>query len=53
MFKFRTPTTILIETYQLDKLQQTKIFKELLELGYKMDAIPEGFHDYILKIKTA
>jgi len=49
----RCKPTILIETYQLDKLQQTKIFKELFKLGYKMDAIPEGFHDYILKIKKA
>ena len=43
--------TILIETYQLDVLKQTQIFKELTKLGYEIESIPEGCHDYIMKIK--
>lgn len=45
--------TILIETFQIDELKQTKIFKELTELGYEIDSIPEGWYDYIMKIKSA
>jgi FkbM family methyltransferase len=44
--------TILIETYQLDVLKQTKIFKELTELGYEIESIPEGYNDYIMKINN-
>jgi FkbM family methyltransferase len=47
----RCKPTILIETYQLSKLKETNIFKELLELGYEIDIIPEGCNDYIMKIK--
>jgi FkbM family methyltransferase len=43
--------TILIETYQLNVLKETKIFKELTKLGYKIESIPEGHSDYIMKIK--
>ena len=43
--------TIIIETYQLDKLQKTNIFKELMDIGYEMDIISEGYNDYIMKIK--
>lgn len=43
--------TILIETYQLDKLQQTDVYRELITLGYKLDVMPEGYNDYIMKIK--
>jgi protein O-GlcNAc transferase len=45
--------TIIIETYQLDKLKETNIFKELLMLGYEIDIIPEGYFDFIMKIKSA
>ena len=47
----RCRPTILIETYQLDKLQKTNIFKELMDIGYEMDIISEGYNDYIMKIK--
>jgi FkbM family methyltransferase len=43
--------TIIIETYQLDKLKETDMFKELAVLGYEFNLIPEGRCDYILKIK--
>ena len=49
----RCKPTILIETYQLSKMKETNIFKELLTLGYEIDIIPNGFNDYIMKIKTA
>ena len=49
----RCKPTILIETYQLSKMIETNIFKELLTLGYEIDIIPEGCNDYIMKIKTA
>jgi len=49
----RCKPTILIETYQLSKLKETNIFKELLTLGYEIDIIPEGYNDYIMKIKSA
>ena len=48
----RCKPTILIETYQLDKLKETNIFKELLSLGYEIDIITEGCYDYIMKIKS-
>jgi hypothetical protein len=43
----------LIETYQLDNLKQTNIFKQLVELGYEINKMPEGYceADYIMKIK--
>lgn len=43
--------TIIIETYQLNKLKETSIFKKLTELGYEINIIPEGHYDYIFKIK--
>ena len=43
--------TIIIETYIINELKQTKIFKELLILGYEINIIPEGYCDYIMKIK--
>jgi FkbM family methyltransferase len=49
----RCKPTIIIETYHLTKLKETDIFKELSELGYEIDILPEGFNDYIMKIKTA
>jgi FkbM family methyltransferase len=49
----RCKPTILIETYQLSKIKETNIFKELLTLGYEIDIIPEGHNDYIMKIKSA
>jgi len=48
----RCKPTILIETHQPNKLEQTSIFKELSTLGYEMDLIPEGHRDYIMKIKS-
>jgi FkbM family methyltransferase len=44
--------TILIETYHLDKLKNTNVYKELMLLGYEMNIIPEGYNDFILKIKN-
>ena len=49
----RCKPTIIIETYNLTKLKETNLFKELLALGYEIDIIPEGFSDYIMKIKSA
>ena len=46
----RCKPTILIETYQLDKLQKTLIFEELIKLGYEINKIHEGFNDYIMKV---
>jgi hypothetical protein len=43
--------TIIIETYQLDILKQTSVFKQLVSLGYEIDIIPEGYYDFIMKIK--
>ena len=45
--------TIIIETYQYNKLIQTNIFKKLVLLGYEMTVIPEGYAntDWIMKIK--
>lgn len=48
----RCKPTIIIETYQLHDVAQTDVFKELLSLGYEMISIPEGCHDYIMKIKS-
>jgi FkbM family methyltransferase len=47
----RCKPTIIIETYKLNTLKQTNIFKELTSLGYEIDIIPEGHNDYIMKIK--
>lgn len=47
----RCKPTIIIETYQLDKLKQTNVYKELLEIGYDINLIPEGEHDFIMKVK--
>ncbi len=47
----RCKPTILIETYQLPNLLRTNIFKELLALGYVLDIIPEGYYDFIMKVK--
>ena len=49
----RCKPTIIIETYKLNELKQTNVFNELLLLGYEIDIIPEGFNDYIMKIKSA
>jgi len=43
--------TIIIETYKLTELKETNIFKQLLALGYEINVIPEGYNDYIMKIK--
>ena len=48
----RCRPTIIIETYQLDKLSKTDIFKELLMIGYEIEQIPEGYFDFIMKIKN-
>jgi FkbM family methyltransferase len=47
----RCKPTIIIETYKLEEVKQTNVFKELISLGYEIDILPEGFHDYIMKIK--
>ena len=46
----RCKPTILIETHYLSKLKETNIFKVLLDIGYNISPIPEGWHDYIMKI---
>lgn len=43
--------TIIIETYQLETLEKTEIFKKLSLLGYKIEPIKEGYFDFIMKIK--
>jgi len=43
--------TILIETYKFNDLVKTDIFKQLTELGYNINPIPEGYCDFIMKIK--
>jgi FkbM family methyltransferase len=43
--------TILIETYKFNDLVKTDIFKQLTELGYDINPIPEGYCDFIMKIK--
>ena len=49
----RCKPTILIETYQLQEVAQTNVFKEIMSLGYEISIMPEGCNDYIMKIKTA
>jgi FkbM family methyltransferase len=44
--------TIIIETYKLDELKQTPVFKELSIIGYEIYNIPEGYNDYIMKINS-
>jgi FkbM family methyltransferase len=44
--------TIIIETYKLDQLKQTQVFKELSIIGYEIYNIPEGYNDYIMKINS-
>lgn len=46
----RCKPTIIIESHQLQVLSQTKVFHELLEIGYNIYAIPEGVHDFIMVI---
>jgi FkbM family methyltransferase len=48
----RCKPTIIIETHQFDKFVESNIFKELLELGYLINRIPEGCNDFIMKINT-
>jgi len=49
----RCKPTILIETYQLDEVAQTNVFKEIMSLGYEIRIISEGCHDYLMTIKSA
>lgn len=44
--------TIIIETYQLDTLYQTEIYKNIVELGYKIEPLHEGYCDFIMKIQV-
>lgn len=46
----RCKPTIIIETYQLDKLKDTTVFKKLINLGYVVTPIQEGYFDFIMKI---
>jgi FkbM family methyltransferase len=48
----RYKPAIIIETFQLEKLQTTIVFEELTKLGYEIDQIPEGRYDFLLKIKS-
>lgn len=47
----RCKPTILIETFQLDRLKESNTFKVLSEIGYDINLIPEGCFDFIMKIK--
>jgi FkbM family methyltransferase len=49
----RCKPTILIETYQLQEVAQTNVFKEIMSLGYEIRIMPEGCNDYIMTIKSA
>ena len=42
--------SILIESYKLDVLKNTVIFKKLTDLGYTIKPIPEGYLDFLLSI---
>jgi FkbM family methyltransferase len=46
----RCKPTIIIESHQLHVLKETKVFRELLEIGYNISAIPEGANDFIMVI---
>jgi len=43
--------TIIIETYQPDKLYQSEVFTNMVELGYKIKPLDEGYFDFIMKIQ--
>jgi FkbM family methyltransferase len=43
--------TILVETYQLENFKSSEMYKELEGLGYDIHMIPQGWYDYIMKIK--
>uniref|UniRef100_A0A6C0JJY8 Methyltransferase FkbM domain-containing protein n=1 Tax=viral metagenome TaxID=1070528 RepID=A0A6C0JJY8_9ZZZZ len=45
----RCKPTILLETYQIDKLKTTDIFKKLINIGYDINPISEGHFDFIMK----
>lgn len=49
----RCKPTILIETYQLQEVAQTNVFKEIMSFGYEISIMSEGCNDYIMKIKSA
>lgn len=40
--------TILVETYDYDLFVSSSIFKELTNIGYSINEIPEGYKDYIM-----
>lgn len=40
--------TIIIESYQYEKLSSSEIFKKIINLGYKVNQIPEGHMDFIM-----
>lgn len=44
--------TIIIETYQPDTLYQTEVYKNIVELGYKIEPLHEGCCDFIMKIQV-
>jgi len=48
----RCTPNIIIETYQLDKLKESNIFKNLETLGYVIMPILEGYNDYLMKIEN-
>ena len=48
----RCTPNIIIETYQIDTLKESKIFKNLETLGYSIIPILEGYNDYIMKIEN-
>lgn len=41
---------ILIEAFDLDKLKNSDIFNKLSSMGYIINAIPEGWNDYLMII---
>ena len=46
----RCKPAIIIESWQFDVLQSSNIFKKLIDLGYIINPIPEGNHDFIMTI---
>jgi FkbM family methyltransferase len=48
----RCKPAILIECHKINELKESNIFKTLVEMGYTIDWIPEGFNDFIMRVKN-
>ena len=42
--------TILIETFDYDKLTNSNVFSKMSQMGYNISPIAEGWNDYLMKI---